>query len=174
MTDASDSYGMTPEERKIYLAQQRENGFQDLDQKKRLFVLNFIETGSYTQAASAAKVGSDTGKRWLRDPLVQAFKRYLNEQQEHYSLIDAGFVETQYLQLFAKLTGEEAVAMVDKDGRSFEAKQFQGAAAVSCLKDLAKISGHYKEDGSVVNVQVNTALTDAQRKLLDEQLNNAF
>ena len=168
MSNASNNYGMTQDELRSFLADQRENGFLALGQDKRLFALNFVETGSYAMASEAAMVVKDTGRRWLRDPLVSAFIAYLNQQKEHYSLIDASFVESQYLVLLAKLLGEEEVPMVNKDGAQFSAKKFHSSEAVAALRDMAKISGHYKED-STVNVHV-TNLTDDQRRILNEKL----
>jgi hypothetical protein len=173
MADASNIYGMTAAEQSSFLAEQRENGFQALSQGQRAFALDFIQSGSIPQASQAAGVKPETGRRWVRDPLVSGFIHYLNQQKEHYSLIDASFVETQYLNLLGKLLGEEQVSMVDKDGMQIERKKFEGAAAVACLRDLAKISGHYKEDGNTINVQVTT-LTDEQKRFLDEKLNSAY
>lgn len=172
---ASDStiYGMTAEELRLFLSEERENGFQRLEQKKRAFALDFIQSGSAPRSAGAVGISTETGRRWLKDPHVAAFIHYLNQQQEHYSLINASFIETQYLGLLGKLLGEEPVAMVDKDGAAFTAKKFDGSSAVSCLRDLAKISGHYKEEGSTINVQVTT-LTEAQQKFLDEKLNSEY
>jgi|GEM_PF-4804341 len=168
MSSASNSYGMTPGELNSFLAEQRENGFLALPQPKRLFGLNFTETGSYAKASEAASISNDTGRRWLRDPLVSAFISYLNQQKEHYSLIDASFVESQYLVLLAKLLGEEEVPMVNKDGATFLGRKFHSSEAVAALRDMAKISGHYKDD-STITVQV-TNLTDDQRRILNEKL----
>lgn len=168
MSSASNNYGMTAAELSSFLAEQRENGFLGLSQERRLFALTFTETGSYAKASEAANVVTDTGRRWLRDPLVAAFIAYLNQQKEHYSLIDGSFVESQYLVLLAKLLGEEEVPMVNKDGATFMGKKFHSSEAVAALRDMAKISGHYKDD-STITVQV-TNLTDDQRRILNEKL----
>lgn len=169
MANDLSSYGMTADEQRLYLEEQRQNGFLDLPQDKRAFALEFVQSGSYVEASNAVGIQTGTGRRWLRDPLVASFIQYLNQQKEHYSLIDAGFIETQYLVLLGKLLGEEAVPMADKEGVVFQAKKFHASEAVSCLRDLAKISGHYKEEGSTVNVQV-TNLTEEQRRILNEKL----
>lgn len=173
MTDASNIYGMTADEQRLFLAEQRENGFLALDQSKRAFALEFIQSGSIAESAAVAGVTPTTGRRWAKDPLVSAFINYLNQQKEHYSLIDSSFIETQYLGLLGKLLGEEPVAMVSKDGAAFEARRFDGAAAVSCLRDLAKITGLYREEGTTVNVQV-TNLTEEQRRMLNEKLDASY
>ena len=173
MASAFNIYGMTADEQRSFLAEERENGFRNLEQSKRAFALEFVATGSLTEAAAAGGIQPAAARRWVRDPHIAAFIHYLNQQQEHYSLINAGFIETQYLSLLSKLLGEEEVALVDKDGAQYRAKKFDGAGAVSCLRDLAKISGHYKEDGNNITVQVTT-LTDAQKKFLDEKLNNEY
>lgn len=173
MANASPIYGMTADEQKQFLSEERENGFPRLEQTKRAFALEFVATGSIAEAAGVAGVTNDTGRRWLKDQHVAAFIHYLNQQQEHYSLINASFIETQYLGLLGKLLGDEEVAILDKEGIQRYGKKFDGAGAVSCLRDLAKISGHYKEDGNTINVQVTT-LTDEQKRFLDEKLNSAY
>lgn len=172
MANASNSYGMSTDELRSFLAEQRENGFADLDVKKRAFGLEFVQTGSYIEASNAAGIDSRTGSRYLRDPLVAAFIQYLNQQKEHYSLIDASFVESQYLTLLAKLLGEEEVPFVNKDGTVVKVKKFHSSEAVAALRDMAKISGHYKDDTNI-NIQV-TSLTDEQRRLLNEKLDSAY
>lgn len=173
MASALNSYGMTADEQRLYLDEQRQNGFLDLPQDKRAFALEFIQSGSYVEASNAIGIQTATGRRWLRDPLISAFIQYLNQQKEHYSLIDAGFIETQYLILLSKLLGEEAVPMVDKDGTAFLAKKFHSSEAVGCLRDLAKVSGNYKEEGATINVQV-TSLTDEQRQILNAKLDETY
>ena len=164
---------MSPSELNSYLHEQRENGFTGLSQQKRLFALRFIEACSYVEAAEAADITPETGRRWLRDPLVSCFINYLNQQKEHYSLIDAGFIETQYLRLFAKLTGEEAVPFVNREGIESQVKRFDGAGAVAALRDMAKISGHYKEDPKV-KVEIGTVLSEEQKKMLDDMLESNY
>lgn len=171
MAESSNIYGMRSQELNAYLAEQRENGFLGLAQDKRLFGLTFVETGSYIQASDKAQVSRETGKRWLTDPLVSCFINYLNQQKEHYSLIDASFVESQYLSLFAKLMGEDEVDMVDKEGFPMSRKKFHASEAVAALRDMAKISGHYKEDNSL-NIKITSDLTEDQKRLLDKALDD--
>src|SRR5690554_4796786 len=173
MSAASNLYGMSSSELSVFLAEQRENGFQALPQDKRLFGLTFVETGSYVQASEAAGVQRETGKRWLRDPLVSCFINYLNQRKEHYSLIDASFVESQYLALFAKLVGEDEVEIIDKDGNQLSRRKFHASEAVAALRDMAKISGHYKEDNSI-SIKIEAALSEEQKKLLDKALDDQY
>lgn len=173
MSNEIDIYAMPASELNSFLAEQRENGFVSLSQKKRLFALEFIQSGSYLEAATAAEIEAPQAKRWLKDPLVSAFINYLNQQKEHYSLIDASFVEVQYLTLFTKLIGEEEVPLVDKDGIAYSAKKFHSSDAVACLRDLAKVSGHFKEDPAV-RVQVEGLLTEEQRAILNQKLDEHF
>lgn len=164
---------MKSAELSAYLAEQRENGFIGLDQTKRLFALEFVQTGSHIKSSETAGIDRETGKRWLRDPLVSCFINYLNQQKEHYSLIDASFVEAQYLNLFSKLIGEEEVDMVDKDGCAITRRKFHASEAVAALRDMAKISGHYKDDASL-NIRLVTELSEDQKQLLDKMLDGKY
>lgn len=166
MSGSYDTYGMAPQEFANFLTEQRQNGYSALSQRDRQFALEFIQTGSYVAAAKAVGVSSQTGARLLKDPLVSSFVNHLNQRKEHYSLIDASFIETQYLVLFAKLSGEEPVDFIDKDGCQQTGRKFDGPAAVSALRDMAKISGNYREDGTLQVSLIAADLTDDQKKLL--------
>lgn len=161
---------MTPEQLRSFLAEERENGFLHLDQDGRLFAIEFTRCGSVPEAADAVKISRERAKRMIRDPLVRNFINYLNQQKEHYSLIDASFIETQYLELLAMVLGKEDVAMVNKDGMTFTARAFDGNVARGVLQDLAKISGNFKDDPSVVINQNNVNLSDSQKAALDKLL----
>lgn len=164
---------MRPDDLKSFLADERANGFLSLSQQQRQFAIEFTKCASHLEAADLAGIPREKALRTLRDPLVACFVNYLNQQKEHYSLIDASFIEVQYLGLLGKLMGEEEVACVDKEGTPMTRKIFEGSAAVALLRDLAKISGHYKDDPSVV-VNVTPALTEEQQALLDKALDERY
>lgn len=174
MSASYDTYGMTPQEFANFLTEQQQNGYTALSQRDRQFALEFVQTGSYVEAAKAVGVTPPTGARLLKDPLVSSFIHHLNQRKEHYSLIDASFIETQYLVLFAKLSGEVPVPVVDKDGISRDVRKFDGAAAVSALRDMAKISGNYREDGTLKIGLLTQDLTDEQKKLLGKAVDELF
>lgn len=164
---------MNPADLKQFLVDERANGFLNLAQDKRAFALAFVSGASYLEAADEAGIHRTSAARTLRDPLVACFINYLNQQKEHYSLIDASFIEVQYLQLFAKLNGEIEVPLLDKEGNAMSRKVFHSSEAVTALRDMAKISGHYKDDPSIL-VQVQTALTEEQKAVLDKALNDSY
>lgn len=164
---------MNPADLKQFLVDERENGFLSLDQSKRLFALAFTQGYTYLEAADEAGIHRTSAARTLRDPLVACFINYLNQQKEHYSLIDASFIEVQYLQMLSKLMGEEEVPMLDKEGTPMMRKVFHSSEAVALLRDMAKISGHYKDDPSII-VNVATNLTEEQKTILDAALDAKY
>lgn len=164
---------MNPADLKQFLVDERENGFLSLAQDKRIFALEFVKGATYLEAADAAGIHRNVAARVLRDPLTACFINYLNQQKEHYSLIDASFIEVTYLQLLSKLMGEEKVPMLDKEGSAMERKVFHSSEAVACLRDMAKISGHYKDDPSII-VAVQTKLTEEQQAILDKALDERY
>lgn len=178
MSEISNLYSGNPDALKSWLEANRQNGFMDLPQQHRAFVLEYIKTHDRFDACDVAGISRNQSLKVLRDPLVQEFIKYLNEQKQHYSLIDASFIEVQYLSLYGKLLGEEEVAMVDKDGNTLVRKKFHASESVAALRDMAKMSGVYKEDPvSPVNVNVNLAdvkLTNNQQAALDKALDDEF
>lgn len=160
---------MMPGELKQFLVDERANGFLSLTQEQRIFGLSFTQGFSYLEAADKAGISRNAAARTLRDPLVACFINYLNQQKEHYSLIDASFIEVTYLNLLAKLMGEEEVPMVDKEGTPISRKVFHSSEAVALLRDMAKVSGHYKDDPSII-LNVATNLTEEQKAILDKAL----
>ncbi|MNO38270.1 hypothetical protein D3C76_283710 [compost metagenome] len=164
---------LTPSDLKQLLVDNRENGFLSLNQAQRVFGLEFAKGATYLEAADTAGIHRSQAARTLRDPLVACFINYLNQQKEHYSLIDASFIEVTYLTLLSKLMGEEEVPMLDKEGAPMSRKVFHSSEAVALLRDMAKISGHYKDDPSII-VNVQTKLTEEQQLLLDKVLDERY
>lgn len=179
MSEISALYDENPEGLKAWLETNRLNGFSDLSQAERLLALEYVKTGDRFEAAKAAGIAPNRILRTLRDPLVQEFIKYLNDQRQHYSLIDASFVEVQYLSLYGKLIGEEEVPIVDKDGFVLMRHKFHASESVAALRDIAKMSGVYKEEQSAVNVNIGLGgqtvkLTPEQQAAFDEVLNDRY
>jgi phage terminase small subunit len=153
----------------------RLNGFADLTAQQRLFALEYHKEPNHLTAADAAGIGRTAAMRTFRDPLVQEFLKHLREKQEHYTLIDKGFIEVQYLSLYGKLIGEEDVAFVDKEGDTQMVRKFHASEAVSLLRDMAKTIGVLKEEGANVTFNMNNVnLTDEQKSILDAALDAKF
>jgi len=173
MSNDTKPSDLTPSDLKQFLVDNRENGFLSLTQAQRVFGLEFTKGATYLEAAETAGIHKSQAARTLRDPLVACFINYLNQQKEHYSLIDASFIEVTYLTLLSKLMGEEEVPMIDREGTAMLRKVFHSSEAVALLRDMAKISGHYKDDPSII-LNVQTQLTEEQRMILDKALDERF
>lgn len=168
---------LNPNDYVTFLDQNRANGFADLPAKHRLFALEYIKVYDHRSAAVVAGFDADKGIRLLREPLVAEFIADLRQKKEHVSLIDAAFIEVQYLNVLGKLLGEEDIAMVDSDGISRTGRRFHASETVSALRDMAKIAGLHKADGASVNVNVNLGavnLTAEQKALLDKALDSSY
>lgn len=165
---------------KEHLESNRLNGFADLPANHRIFALEYFKEPDRFKAAEVAGIAKSGALRVLRDPLVQEFLKYLRDKQEHYTLIDKGFIEVQYLNLFGKLIGEEDVQMVDKDGVAFTAKKFHASEAVSALRDMAKSINFFGDESPKLSVNVgvnnfaNVELTDEQKAILDAALDAKY
>lgn len=177
MSQLSDLYSGNPEGLKDWLEQNRLNGFADLPQKERVFAVEYFKTSDRFSASKVSGIAANYSLRTLRDPLVQEFLQYLNEQRQHYSLIDASFIEVQYLTLYGKLTGEEEVATLDKEGFVQMRHKFHASESVAALRDMAKMSGVYKEEQPATNVNINLGavkLTPQQQEMLNRTLDDSY
>lgn len=177
MSTLSSLYDGNPTGLKSWLENNRLNGFADLPQAERLFALEYTKTGDRFEAGRVSGIAANRTLRTLREPLVQEFIQYLNEQKQHYSLIDASFIEVQYLTLYGRLMGEEEVAVLDKEGFVQMRHKFHASESVSALRDMAKMAGVYKDDPAV-NVNINgvgpAELTADQKDTLDKVLDGKF
>ena len=175
MSNVSSTYERSLEGLKEQLAVNRLNGFADLTAQQRLFALEYHKEPNHLTAADNANIPRNQAMRMFREPLVQEFLKHLREKQEHYTLIDKGFIEVQYLSLYGKLIGEEEVNFVDKDGETRPVKKFHASEAVSLLRDMAKTIGVLKEDGASVTVNLNNVnLNDEQKAILDAALDAKY
>lgn len=164
-----------------FLESNRLNGFMDLDLKARSFILEYVQTHNRNAAAQAVDISKDQGTRILQDPLGREFLKYVQGKRQHYSLVNAAFIEIQQLDLLTKLLGEEEVPMVDKDGRPYQAKKFHSSEAVALLRDMSKSAGLIDDTRIKINNVNNTSssatnveLTDDQKKILDQVLDGKF
>lgn len=173
MASDSNASEMRPNDLRSFLAAERENGFQSLTQAQRNFAIEFTKCASHIEAAKNSDIPVSQALRTLRDPVVSCFINYLNQQKEHYSLIDASFIEVQYLGLLSKLLGEEDVRVMDREGDVREVRVFHSSESVALLRDLAKISGHYKDDPTTV-INVASQLTEEQQAILDTALDAKY
>ena len=134
----------------------QEQGWPDLSEQKRAFALNYILDYNHRNAAQQVGLGAHVGLRTLRDPLVAAFVKHLQDEQATTNFITEDFIRAQYLALIPKLAGEEEVPIVLGDGREIDACKFFPGELTNVIKELAKSTKFY-EDGSGQNapVQVN-------------------
>lgn len=142
------------------IARNKDNDYVDLDPKKKAFVFKYLESYELRDAAEAVGVSRETARKWLREPLVSAFLNEWQQEMGQRSVITRDFVNQQWLKLLPKVMGEEDVAMVDKEGCAFEAKEFDAVAVTRVLTELSKSTNFYNEgSGSKAAVTVNIDLS---------------
>ena len=89
------------------IARNKDNGYQDLDPKKKAFVFEYIEAYDLAKAASSVGVSRETARKWLREPLVSAFLAEWQQEMGQRSVISRDFVNQMWLKLLPKVMGEE-------------------------------------------------------------------
>lgn len=144
------------------IARNKREDWPDLTPEKRAFALVYVVNYSHRDAAISVGLPANRGINLIRDPLVAAFIKDIQDKDLIPNLITEDFVRTHMVNLLPKLLGEEEVSLIDKEGEEFSAKKFHAADAVSLLKELAKSTKFY-EDGSGGgggnNVNVNIDLS---------------
>lgn len=155
----TDSLGSLLKNSNEVIARNKDNGYLDLEAKKKAFVFKYLEAYDLTDAAIATGVSRETARKWLREPLVSSFLNEWQQEMGQRSIISRDFVNQQWLRLLPKVMGEEAVAMVDKEGLQYEAKEFDAVAATRILTELSKSTNFYNEgSGTKAAVTVNIDL----------------
>lgn len=157
---STDSLGNLLQNSNEVIARNKDNGYADLDAKKKAFVFKYLEAYELRDAAEAVGVSRETARKWLREPLVSSFLNEWQQEMGQRSVITRDFVNQQWLKLLPKVMGEEEVAMVDKDGMQYTAKEFDAVAATRVITELSKSTNFYNEgSGSKAAVTVNIDLS---------------
>jgi len=141
------------------IAHNMENGWPDLDPKRKAFCFYYIENYDHRDAAKRAGFSVSTGSKLLRETLVAAFIGACQEKLAERSIINRDFVNVQWLKLLPKIMGEEEVPMVTRDGDFYEAKKFHASEAVRIVGELSKSTNFYAGgSGGTAAVTVNINL----------------
>lgn len=133
------------------------SNFADLEPQKRAFALSYIVDYNHRRAAQDIGFNADRGISLVRDPLIAAFVKHLQDEFAISNIITSDFVKAQYLALIPKLAGEEEVNLITADGEQVFVRKFHPAALTAVLKELAKSTKFY-EDGSGQGGGVNITI----------------
>jgi len=154
-----------------YIDSNRKNGWPDLKPNEKTFAFNYMQHFNHNRAArDAGWKSAGYGLKLLRDPLVSAFIGFLKDELQERTLIDAEFVQSQWLELLPKLNGEEDIPLITSSGEEIMARKFHGSEMVSALRELGKSTKFY-EEGSGGSGNVSIAINLAALGI-DENNNN--
>ena len=122
----------------------RSENWANLSPDRRAFAIAYVETMSHVEAAR--RVGKPgQGLRYMRDPQTAALIADLQAETFKYNVVTEAFVQQQLIALLPKLMGEEPIALVDKDGVTYEGCKFHASesrAAIASLGDsLKRVNG---------------------------------
>lgn len=118
----------------------------------------YVQTYNVKEAAEESKSPLAVAKRWLRDPLVNAFIVECQKVLSERSIISRDFVNMKWLELLPKVMGEEAVPMIDNEGNQYLGKKFDGSTARAVLTELSKSTNFYASGSSAkgaVSININ-------------------
>lgn len=137
----------------------QENGWPDLEDKKKVFAYNYITSFDHSQAAEDSGYTRNQGRKLANEPLLKAFIAELRENQFARMEIKADYVEAMWLEALPILMGREEAIHRVKDG-IYEGRLFDPNGTVAALKalndyitkDTMKIGS---EDNPIVSVQLS-------------------
>lgn len=134
-----------------FIEEARGNGYLMLPVQNRQIAMEFVVSGlSLRGLARQMGASYETIRKAVNDPLTRAFIADLQAEVSQHRIINAAWVENQILEIWPRLTGEEPVAMVTKDGGQFEAKKFHGPEVTSILKHFSGNGDQKKLGGTQV------------------------
>lgn len=133
-------------------------GFPNLEDQKKLFGHYYVQSFDHRQAAVEAGFKAGQGLHILREPMVSAFVSMLKREYFERIDIDSDFVRAQWLEALPILAGKEEANRLMRDGEVVKAKNFDGPALVSALKELGKMTDTYSEGSGQGGVSVSINL----------------
>jgi hypothetical protein len=123
------------------MEEQASFGWPDVTDQQKMFVHKYLIDFNHRKAAEAVGIDPDKAIFTLRDPLVNAYVKYLRRGLEAKELLAREMVAHEWLSILPKLKGEEEVACVTKEGIEVDAKKFHGPELIRALTELSKITG---------------------------------
>jgi hypothetical protein len=156
-----------------YIERNRQNGWPDLDERRKALAYNYVSNGyDHRSAASNCGFSANSGLRLIREPLLGAFIEHLQKETYQADIISRSLVESRLDQLWEIAVGDCPIPIVLANGEEIEAAKFHGELAMSVIKEQNKMKGFVKEDtnksGNVL-IQINTnAMTgEVEAELVD-------
>lgn len=142
------------------IAVNRENGFEDLETKRKAFCVRYITNGyDHREAAEHVGFSRDKGIVLKREPLIAAYISDLMKQYVAESLVTKQTLDSYLDELEDIAMGRISVPMLTPTGDEIEAKKFHPDLAMKIYTEKAKLHGIVKEDeraGAAVTVIINT------------------
>jgi len=148
-----------PDSIKELVETNRQNGFQDLSDKKKAFAIFYVTEGySIERSAKEVDVCLMTGYKYKRDPLTAA---YINDLMDKY--LAESVVNKQTLDSYLDNLEDLALGRVDThdmtaDGDQKQGKVFHPALALKIYQERARLHEVVKDDSKgsgSVSVTIN-------------------
>lgn len=135
------------------VARLKETGWQDLPPMSRAFAIEFVSgRGTIKAAAEALGITPMEARREYNSPVTRAFIATLQDEIAAHRVINAQWVESQLMELWPKLIGEEDVALVSPAGEQILARKFHAADVTSLLKHFGGDANKVKNTGVQISI----------------------
>ena len=158
-TAASDIYPVgDKDDLERFIEKNQTEDWPDLTAVKRAFAIEYVMNGyNHRDAAETLNVPKDRGIRLLRDPLVAAYVKTLQDDQRTNGLITRDFINAQYMTLYEMATGQKAHPFV-AGGEILNEARVDMPSAISILKEMSKSTDYEKAPSTVkggVSIHLN-------------------
>lgn len=134
----------------------RENGYQDLEEQRRAFCIEYTTNG-YKHRDAAVSVGfsANIGICLKREPLVAAFIVDLQEKYLAESLVTKQSLDVYLDQLEDIAMGRVDIPIVTGAGEEIDVKKFHADLAMKVYAERAKLHGIVQDDTKTAAVYVS-------------------
>jgi hypothetical protein len=168
---ATPVFADKPDDVKAKIAWNRENGFPDVDYKKRKWCALYLENFNIAHACRELGVSRPTGYAWYREPVTSAYLDWLSSRQVDKVFLTKEQVQLEQIDVLDKLMGREAVPMMKPNGEMVLDKKFHGMEVVKFLGDLAKQTGavvdqrNHNGGSGGVSININLGALGIEEKI---------
>jgi hypothetical protein len=152
-----DLRSLDEESFKKTMEEQATLGWPDVTDQEKVFVVRYLVDFNHKKAAEESGIDPDKALRVLRDPLINAYTKWLRRGLEARELLTREMVAHHWLEALPKLRGEEEIPLVTKDGQQTKGKKYHASEYVRALVELSRITNLTPEEihQSKPSVQVN-------------------
>lgn len=135
-----DLRSLDEESFKKTMEEQVKLGWPDVEEQYKAFVSKYLIDFNYHSAAIAVGIDPKSAIKILRDPLVNAYVKWMRQGLEARDLMTRELVVHKWLETLPELRGDVAVPFVTKMGENVMVRKYHASEYVRALVELSRIT----------------------------------